>query len=113
IQSADVLVLSSLSEGLPSILLESMACGKPMIATDVGGIAEVLQDGETGCLVPSQDVEKLASALNDLFVENPHKIQQWGENAYQVSQNYTWQQNARQMMDCYQQLLQNTARKSL
>lgn len=111
IQSADVMVLSSLSEGLPSILLESMACGKPMIATDVGGIAEVLQDGETGCLVPAQDAEKLATALTDLFVENPHKIQQLGEKAYQVSQNYTWQQNARRIIDCYQQLQQNTARK--
>lgn len=107
IQSADVMVLSSLSEGLPSILLESMACGRPMIATDVGGIAEVLQDDQTGRLVPARDVEALAGALNELFCQYPEKTEQMGEAAAQASQAYTWQKNAEQIIRCYQAMIED------
>lgn len=105
LQSADVVVLSSLSEGLPSILLESMACGKPMIATDVGGIAEILQDGETGRLVPARNVEKLANALTDLLVHQADQVKEMGEKAYQASQAFTWNENAKQTVSIYQQVL--------
>lgn len=107
IQSADLLVLSSLSEGLPSILLESMACGKPMIATDVGGIAEILQDGRTGRLVPAQDAQALSRALVDMLVDHPEQLQQMGHAAYQASQELTWEQNAHKMIACYESLVQN------
>lgn len=105
LKSADVIVLSSISEGLPSILLESMACGKPMIATDVGGIAEILKDGSTGRLVPARDSEKLAEALLDVLVTNPEQLTEMGEQAYQASKAYTWSQNASKVIHLYQQVL--------
>lgn len=105
LQSADLVVLSSLSEGLPSILLESMACGKPMVATHVGGIAEILQDGKTGRLVPARNTEKLAEALIDLLVTHPEQLKELGENAYQASQALTWSENAARMIEIYQQVL--------
>jgi glycosyltransferase involved in cell wall biosynthesis len=62
-RAADVVVLPSLSEGLPLVILEAMSCGKPVVATPVGGIPEALVDGETGLLVPPNDSEELAKAV--------------------------------------------------
>jgi glycosyltransferase involved in cell wall biosynthesis len=56
-------VLSSISEGVPLTLLEAMASGLPCVATSVGGIPEVLDDGVTGFLVPTRDPQALATAL--------------------------------------------------
>jgi glycosyltransferase involved in cell wall biosynthesis len=60
---ADVVVLASRSEGLPFTLLEAMALGKPVVATRVGGVPEVVEDGRSGRLVPPQDPAALASAV--------------------------------------------------
>ena len=62
----DVLVLPSWIEGLPVIVLEAMAHAKPVIATPVGGTAELVADGETGLLVPPGDPERLAGAIRTL-----------------------------------------------
>jgi glycosyltransferase involved in cell wall biosynthesis len=61
--SADFFVLSSISEGVPLALLEAMACGLPAVATDVGGIREVIVPGESGHLVPARSPEILAQAM--------------------------------------------------
>jgi glycosyltransferase involved in cell wall biosynthesis len=59
----DVYAMPSLSEGMPLSLLEAMASGVPVVATKVGGIAEVISDGETGLLVAAGDVEALAKQI--------------------------------------------------
>jgi glycosyltransferase involved in cell wall biosynthesis len=63
LQSVDLSVLSSVKEGLSNTVLESMAAGKPVVATDVGGNAEVIVDGETGFLVPSRSPTELGNAI--------------------------------------------------
>ncbi len=77
---ADLFVMSSKSEGLPVALLEAMACGLPVIATSVGGIPEVVENGKNGLLVPPGDSNALAAeidrALNDLEL-----ARQLGRNA--------------------------------
>lgn len=65
--ACDALVLPSLWEGLPYVLLEAMSLGKPVVASDVGGCGEVVADGETGHLVPPSDPQALAAALLDLL----------------------------------------------
>jgi sugar transferase (PEP-CTERM/EpsH1 system associated) len=59
----DVFVLSSIAEGMPVTLMEAMASSLPVVATDVGGVASVVEDGVTGTLVPARDPRALANAL--------------------------------------------------
>ncbi len=63
LEDADVLVLSSLSEGMPLVLLEAMAASTPIVATDVGGVRECCDDGGAGLLAPPADPVALADAL--------------------------------------------------
>jgi len=63
----NVVVLSSLWEGLPYSLLEAGALGKPVVATDVNGVKEIITDGKTGILVPAKSPEKLAEALRKVI----------------------------------------------
>ena len=63
LEAADVVCLSSDSEGMPMVILEAMAAGKPVVATDVVGIRETVEDEETGLLVPVGDERKFAAAL--------------------------------------------------
>ena len=65
----DIFVMSSVTEGLGTSLLDAMACGKPVVATNVGGIPEVVADGETGILVPPRDPAALAEALRKLLAD--------------------------------------------
>jgi glycosyltransferase involved in cell wall biosynthesis len=65
----DYFVLSTLSEGMGLVVLEAMAYGKPVIATNVGGIPEVIVDGESGLLVERQSVEQLTAALTKLLTD--------------------------------------------
>ena len=62
----DIFVLPSLFEGLPNVILEAMAMGKPVVATDVGGVSDLVRNGENGILVLPSDVESLASAIKTL-----------------------------------------------
>jgi glycosyltransferase involved in cell wall biosynthesis len=66
-RQASVLVLSSVREGLPNVVLEGMASGVPVAATAVGGIPEVVEEGRTGLLSPAKDESKLAASLVRLF----------------------------------------------
>jgi len=63
----DIFVLPSIREGLPLAVLEAMDCGKAIIATNVGGIPEVIKDGVSGILVSPKDPEALHSAMNELL----------------------------------------------
>ena len=69
-QALDVFVLPSLAEGISNTILEAMACGLPVVATAVGGNPELVAHGRTGLLVPSDDVEAMAQALQTLADES-------------------------------------------
>jgi glycosyltransferase involved in cell wall biosynthesis len=77
LQSLDISVLSSVKEGLSNTVLESMAAGRPMIATDVGGNAEVIVESETGFLVPPRDPAALGEALARL-AQSPSMMEEFG-----------------------------------
>jgi glycosyltransferase involved in cell wall biosynthesis len=67
---SSLLALSSVAEGLPNVVLEAMAAGLPVVATDVGGLSEVVQQGETGWLVVPKDVPALADAICHLLAHD-------------------------------------------
>jgi glycosyltransferase involved in cell wall biosynthesis len=67
LRQSDIFVLSTHREGLPNVVLEAMASGLPVVATNVGGIPEVVKHGETGWLVPGRDVTALAAAIAHLL----------------------------------------------
>jgi glycosyltransferase involved in cell wall biosynthesis len=76
----DILVLSSLTEGLPLVLLEGMAYGKPIVATDVGGVRELVLNGITGLLVMPKDAEALARAIL-ILADNSFKRKTFADEA--------------------------------
>jgi glycosyltransferase involved in cell wall biosynthesis len=72
---ADLFVLPSLSEGSPNVLLESMAARVPIVATKVGGVPELVKDGESAILVPPADSESLKNAIIELLVNRSRALQ--------------------------------------
>lgn len=78
--AASAFVLSSRSEGLPLSVIEAMAAGLPIVASDVGGLHELVEDGSSGLLVPAGDVDALADALRRL-VADPAERQRLGNAA--------------------------------
>jgi len=78
--ACDVSVISSVKEGMSNSIMESMAAGKPMVATRVGGNAELIADGETGFLVPPRDPGALAEAI-ERILEDPALAKAMGHQA--------------------------------
>ena len=70
----DVFVLPSLYEGLPNVVLEVMACGKPVVATAVDGTPEAVTDGTTGILVPPRDPQALETAIIELLSDHNRRF---------------------------------------
>ena len=73
IKDADVFVLNSTYEGLSHLLIEALALGKAVVATDVGGNPELIEDGKNGLLVPSGDRDALAEAIRHLLTTPKHR----------------------------------------
>jgi glycosyltransferase involved in cell wall biosynthesis len=78
----DVSVLSSVSEGFPNTVVEAMAAGNPVVATDVGGTADAIRDGESGVLVPAGAAAPLAAAIGALL-DDPARAARMGTAARQ------------------------------
>jgi len=64
---SDIIALSSDNEGTPVCLIEALACKRPVVATNVGGVADVLQDGRLGSLTPMGDLDAFANALTRML----------------------------------------------
>jgi len=92
-------------ESFGIILLEAMAAGKPIVASNITGYRSVLQDGEEGVLVPPEDTQHLAEALIRLL-EDPVLRERMGRKGQEKAARYSWQKVARQILDYYQELLE-------
>ncbi len=101
--AADVLVMPSHYESFGMVALEAMACGTPVIASQVGGLAYLIKDGETGYHVPDQDPDALCEKLT-LLLGNPRLRQEMGARAAQYARNYAWENIARQIVEVYSAL---------
>jgi len=81
VSSAEMVVLSSLWEGMPNIIIEAMAAGKPVIATSVGGCKEIVHEGENGFLVQPRDPDALAKKMM-LLLQKPDLCKMMGANGF-------------------------------
>jgi len=107
-QAADCLVLSSLWEGMPNVVLEAMAAGLPVISTHVDGIGELIQSGEQGTIIEIGSMAQLRQALTD-FRTSPTQFLKMAENAQSlVEQEFTWESIAQKYDQIYSQLLSLT-----
>lgn len=101
LSACDCFVLSSLTEGSPTILSEAMLCRAPIVATRVGGVPELIQDGETGLVVPSKDEGSLARAM-EFMMNNRNAAEKMAFNAESYAkENLTWDANARKTLEVY------------
>lgn len=102
--AAEVVVVPSHYESFGMVALEAMACGTPVVASQVGGLAYLVQDGQTGYTVPVDDPAALADRLLSLL-SNPGLRQRMGETAVETARGYAWQRIANKVIAVYSDLV--------
>ena len=103
--ACDLVVLPSMSEGLPVVALEAMALETPVVATRVGGIPEAVENGVTGILVPPADPAAMAEAILGLLGDSESMRQMAEKGPRRVGQYFTFEVMARAYRRLYEELL--------
>lgn len=104
-QKSNVSVLPSLSESFGIVLLEAMACKKPVIGSNIGGIPYVIDNGKNGLIVPSKDPEALAKAIIKIL-KNPKLAKKMGRNGHKnVIDNFTWNKQIKKAKDLFRDII--------
>ena len=102
--AADLFLLPSLEDNLPNTLLEAMSCGTPVIASDVGGIAELVTHGVTGYLTPAGDAQQLGEGIL-AAISDPDRLAAMGqEGRHRIEQGYGLEIQAGRYLDLYRDL---------
>jgi len=94
--AANVFLFPSRHEGMPNAVLEAMASGLPVVATKIAGNEELVVDGETGRLVPTEDVESLQESLKPLLVDAQMREQMGCAARQRVESAFSWNRVAEQ-----------------
>ncbi len=102
--AAEVVVMPSHYESFGMVALEAMACGTPVIASDIGGLGFLVQDGETGFTIPHGDVDLLCDRLARLLGNAPLR-ETMGRRAADYARTYAWDGIAARIVDVYRELL--------
>jgi len=101
--AAEVLVMPSLYESFGMVALEAMACGTPVIASEVGGLGYLVQDGLTGYTVPDSDAGALCEKLTSLLGDNELRLTM-GRQAAEYAKEYAWGKIAASILDVYKEV---------
>lgn len=103
-QILNVFVLPSLNEGMGRVLVEAMAAGKAIVASDTGGIPYLIKHGHNGLLVPPKDPNRLAEAIITL-IKDAHRRQEMGENGKLLAKRYSAESMVKKIDTLYEELL--------
>ena len=101
----DIFVLPSLNEGMGRVLVEAMSAGLPIVASRVGGIPDLVKDGENGLLVPPADAGALEQAISDLLSDNSRK-KHMGETGKKMCRPYSIEAMVEKIDDLYSRLVE-------
>jgi glycosyltransferase involved in cell wall biosynthesis len=104
LKAFDIFVMSSITEGLGTSLLDAMACAKPIVATNAGGIPEVVQDGRTGFLVPPRDHHAMAGAIVQLLENEPLRRQMGEAGLSLVTSRFSAERMVMDTLHVYEQV---------
>lgn len=105
-KAADVFVLPSVMkhEIFGIVNLEAMVCGVPIVASKIGGVPDVVKDGENGLLIPPRDSKALADVIIYLL-ENENVRKKMGKNGREKVKNYSWERIVEETEKVYKELL--------
>ena len=104
-RAADVFALSSDFDNSPNAVLEAMACGLPVVATDVGGVRDFVPERAGGVLVPPGDAPGLARALERYLVQPDAARAAGGHNRLKASSEFSWRASALQLIEVYRRVI--------
>lgn len=103
-QNATLFAFPSYHEGLPTVLLEAMSCGLPVIATDVRGNRDLISSGKNGILVPPRSPKEMADAILGLLDDEKMR-RKLGKNARKtIEEHYTWDEVSNNILRCYESI---------
>ncbi|HNM38252.1 MAG TPA: glycosyltransferase family 4 protein, partial [Anaerolineales bacterium] len=101
--AAEILVMPSLYESFGMVALEAMACGTPVIASEVGGLGYLVQDGVTGYTVPDSAPEALCEKLS-ILLGNSDLRNEMGMKAAEYATDYAWEKIAAGIINVYEEV---------
>ncbi len=104
----DLALLVSLFEGMGRVLLEAMVLGKPVVATKVGGIVDVVRDGETGILVPPGDADALAKAIVTILKDEKLARRMGEAGKKRIDERFTARTMVKKISEVYEELIEST-----
>ena len=106
--AADVVILPSSSESFGLVLIEAMACGRPVVAHDIPGVRTVVSDGQDGLLTRPGDIDDLVAKMQTLL-DDPQRRREMGERGRaKVEAKYTWSEITPLLVKMYEQVLEST-----
>ena len=110
-RNADIFVLPSLREGLPVVLLEAMACGTPVVASKVGGIPDIIKNGENGFLIEPKNSKEFADKIIRLLLDEKLKQKFSEEGLKIVQKRFSWNVVVEKFVEIYRDLLKKKTKR--
>ena len=105
-RESNVFILPSYYEGFPNVLLEAMSCGLQIIATDVGGIPEIIKHQKNGLLIPPKNSTAITNALTEILTDESLRLEISKNARYDAEKKYSWDHISNKYLKLYSSLLE-------